>query len=163
MTLRKIILSSLFVSLALVFNLIEGLLPFPMPGVKLGTANVFALSALVMMGAREAFMVTILRVFLALLITGNFFSFFCAITGGLLATVTMVLLYTKLEKYFSLSWISVAGAWAFNLGQTLVASFVVGDFRLIYYLLPLLVIGTISGWIVGKLAETLCIRLEHLK
>lgn len=163
MKLKNLILTAFFISSALTFNLIEGFLPFPLPGVKLGTANVFALAALVMLGAREAFFVTVLRVVLAWLITGNVFSFLCGMTGGLFATATMVILYTKFNKDFSLPWISVAGAWAFNIGQTAVATYIVGDIRLMYYVLPLLVIGTATGWVVGKLAELLCVRLNQLK
>lgn len=163
MKLKNLILTAFFISLALIFNLIEGSLPFPLPGVKLGTANVFALTALVILGAREAFFVTVLRVVLAWLITGNIFSFLCGMTGGLLATAIMVLLYTKFDKDFSLPWVSVAGAWAFNIGQTVVATYIVGDIRLMYYVLPLLVIGTATGWVVGKLAELLCVRLNQLK
>lgn len=161
MKLKNIILSSFFVSMALIFNLIESFFPLPLPGVKIGTANVFTLSALVTMGTRQAFIVTILRVSLAFIITGNVFSFFCGIVGGLLATATMALLYNKFKNDFSLSWISVAGAWAFNIGQTWVASYIVGDMRLMYYLFPLLVLGTVSGWTVGHLAELLSARFNQ--
>ena len=163
MKLKNLILTAFFVALALVFNLLEGLLPFPLPGVKLGLANVFALAALVMLGTKEAFFVTILRVILAWLITANIFSFLCGMTGGLLATVVMAVMYTKFQKEFSLPWISVAGAWAFNIGQTIIATYIVGDIRLMYYVRPLLIIGTVTGWVVGKLAEILCTRLNQFK
>ena len=157
---RNIALVGLFTSLAIVFNLVEGALPMPLPGVKLGAANVFALAALVLMGAKEAFFVTTLRVVLSWLLTGNWFAFLCSLAGGLLATAVMALLYHKFREDFSLPWVSVAGAWAFNAGQLAVAVWLVGDVRVAWYILPLMIAGTVAGWAVGLLADMLCKRLS---
>ena len=81
-------------------------------------------------------------------------------TGGLLAAGVMVLLYTKFEKYFSVPWISVAGAWAFNAGQLAVAALFVGDPRIVFYVIPLFAAGTAAGWCTGILAELLCRRIR---
>lgn len=162
MKLRNVILTGLLVAFALVFNIVESTLPLPLPGVKLGAANVFALVALVMLGAKEAFAVTLLRVVLAWFMTGNGFAFLCSITGGLLATIVMVILYTKMREDFTLPWISVAGAWAFNAGQIVVAASLVSDMRVLFYALPLFIIGTIAGWAVGLLAQMLCKRMEKI-
>ncbi|MDO5116490.1 MAG: Gx transporter family protein [Synergistaceae bacterium] len=160
MNTRRIVLTGLFTACALAVNIAEGALPMPLPGMKLGAANVFALAALVLLGVKEAFAVTLLRVALAWLITGNIFSFFCSLGGALPAVALMALLYGKFSSDFSLPWISVAGALAFNVGQVAVVSFVVGDARVVFYILPLFIAGTAAGWAVGKLAETLCRRLR---
>jgi len=73
MSLRRVIVTGLLTALALVFNIVEGTMPLPLPGIKLGAANVFSLLALVLLGVREAFAVTLLRVCLAWLVTGNWF------------------------------------------------------------------------------------------
>ena len=88
---RQLVLTALLASLALAFNIAEGFLPLPLPGVKLGAANVFALAALVLMGPRAAFAVTLLRVCLAWFVSANWFAFLCSLAGGLLATAAMVL------------------------------------------------------------------------
>lgn len=163
MRLRETVLIALFAALALVFNLAEGLLPMPLPGIKLGAANVFALTALVVLGARAAFAVTLLRISLAWLISGNPFAFACSLTGGLLSTTIMILLYTRFGRFFSLSWISVAGAWAFNIGQVAAVSLLVGSFAVFYYLPILLVVGTATGWTVGVLAAMLAIRIKKIR
>ena len=49
---RRIVLTGLFTACALVVNVAEGMLPMPLPGIKLGAANVFALAALVLLGKR---------------------------------------------------------------------------------------------------------------
>lgn len=159
----KIVTLALFVSLAAVISTLEGLIPMPLPGVKLGAANVFALAALVLMGAKEAFSVTILRVLLTWLLTGNLFVLLCGLVGGMLSTTAMALIYTKFRGLFSLPWMSAVGAWAFNIGQVLAAMMFIGDWRVIYYLPPLIIAGTAAGWAVGALAQLLCRRLENLQ
>ena len=84
---RRLVLTALLTACALAVNLAESALPMPAPGIKLGAANVFSLAALVLMGAREAFAVTLLRVSLAWLATGNVFALFCGLAGGLAAAV----------------------------------------------------------------------------
>lgn len=159
----KIVTLALFVSLAAVISAFEGLIPMPLPGVKLGAANVFALAALVLMGPREAFSVTILRVLLAWLLTGNLFALLCGLVGGVLSTTVMTLIYTQFRGFFSIPWMSAAGAWAFNIGQVLAAVMLIGDLRVIYYLPALILMGTAAGWAVGVLAQLLCRRLEKLQ
>lgn len=159
---QKLILLALFVSVSVVFSFVEGMLPMPLPGVKLGAANVFALTALVLYGPREAFTVTIMRVLLAWLLTGNSFSLLCGLTGGFFSTSAMALIYTKSSELFSLPWISVAGAWAFNVGQLLAAAAIIGDARVLYYLPPLILAGTAAGWAVGQMSRMLNGRLERI-
>lgn len=159
----KIVTLALFISLAAVISAVEGLVPMPLPGVKLGAANVFALAALVLMGPKEAFSVTILRVLLAWLLTGNLFALLCGLVGGMLSTTVMTLIYTKFRGFFSIPWMSAAGAWAFNIGQVLAAMMLIGDLRVVYYLPALILMGTAAGWAVGLLAQLLCHRLEQLQ
>lgn len=159
---QKLTLLALFVSLSLVFSFVEAMLPMPLPGMKLGAANAFALTALVLYGPKEAFAVTIMRVLLAWLLTGNSFSLLCGLTGGFLSTSAMALIYTKFSELFSLPWISVAGAWAFNVGQLLAAAAIIGDARALYYLLPLILAGTAAGWAVGQMSRVLSYRLEGI-
>ncbi len=162
MKLKNIIITGSLAAFALVFNIFEGSLPMPLPGIKLGAANVFSLVALVLLGVKEAFAVTLLRVFLAWVMTGNWFAFVCSMAGGISAAAVMSLLYTKYRDDFTLAWISVAGAWAFNIAQVSVAALIVGDARVLLYAAPLLVAGTAAGWAVGWLALVLCERAGSL-
>ena len=161
MRLRRTLLIALLAALALVFNYFEGLLPMPLPGIKLGAANVFALVALVLAGPKAAFAVTLLRVGLAGLLFANPFAFACSLTGALLSTAALTLLYTRFRDVFSLVWVSVAGAWAFNLGQIAVVALLVHSTSVFYYLPVLLVVGTATGYAVGALAGILCGRIRQ--
>ncbi len=163
MKLKNLIITGSLAAFALVFNMFEGSLPMPLPGIKLGAANVFSLLALVLLGVKEAFAVTLIRVFLAWVMTGNWFALLCSLAGGIMSASVMSFIYLKFRDDFSLPWISVAGAWAFNVAQVSVAALVVNDIRVLFYILPLLAAGTAAGWAVGWLALLLCKRVGSLK
>lgn len=74
----------------------------------------------------------------------------------------MSFIYYKYRDDFSLPWISVAGAWAFNVAQVSVAALIVKDVRVLLYMVPLLAAGTAAGWAVGWLARLLCKRVGSL-
>ena len=163
MKLKNMIITGSLAAFALVFNMFEGSLPMPLPGIKLGAANVFSLLALVLLGVKEAFAVTLIRVFLAWIMTGNFFALLCSLAGGLMSASVMSFIYIKYRDDFSLPWISVAGAWAFNVAQVSVAALIVNDVRVLFYVVPLLAAGTAAGWAVGWLALLLCKRVGSLR
>ena len=163
MKLKNMIITGSLAAFALGFNMFEGSLPMPLPGIKLGAANVFSLLALVLLGVKEAFAVTLIRVFLAWVMTGNFFALLCSLAGGLMSASVMSFIYIKYRDDFSLPWISVAGAWAFNVAQVSVAALIVNDVRVLFYVVPLLAAGTAAGWAVGWLALLLCKRVGSLR
>jgi heptaprenyl diphosphate synthase len=162
MKLKNLIITGSLAAFALVFNIFEGNLPMPLPGIKLGAANVFSLVALVLLGVKEAFAVTLIRVFLAWVMTGNWFALLCSLAGGLMSASVMSFIYIKYRDDFSLPWISVAGAWAFNAAQVSVAAAMVNDIRVLLYIVPLLAAGTAAGWAVGWLALVLFRRVGSL-
>ena len=155
---KRIALCALLTTLALAVNVLEGSVPLPLPGVRLGLANVFGLAALVLFDARAAFTVTLLRIFLGVLLSANFFAFACSLFGGLAAMATAALLYRR-KDLFSLPWISATAATAFNLAQIATVGFILQEPRIVYYLPMLLLTGLISGWGTGFLAEKVCSRL----
>lgn len=162
MSTKSLVITALFTAMAIVINIIESVFPMILPGIKPGLANVFTLAALITEGPVAAFSVAIIRVLIVWLLTGNIFAFFCGVTGGILATTVMSLCYIKYGALFSVPWVSVAGAWGFNLGQIAVAVIFTADMRIALYIVPLLVVGTIAGWGTGFLASYFCKRLERV-
>ena len=160
---REIVLVGLFAGCAIAVNIAENMLPTPLPGIKLGAANIFSLAAIVLLGTRPAFAVTFLRVIITWLLTGNIFAFICSMAGAPFSTALMALLYRKFGKDLSLPWISAAGAWAFNIGQVAAVTFIIVDKYIAVYILPLFIAGSIAGWAVGKCAEILCKRIFYNK
>lgn len=160
---RKLVFLSLLVAMGTALHVFEGVIaiPLPVPGVKLGLANLATLLALHLYGLRDALTVALMRVLLASLIGGVFLSpgFLLAMTGALGSTLVMSLLL-KRTRCFSMIGISVAGAAAHNLGQLLAASLLLGSGAIVYYLPVLLLAALPTGICTGHLLNTL-LRENH--
>ncbi|WP_298840563.1 Gx transporter family protein [Clostridium sp.] len=159
---KRMVLLSMLVAIALVIYLIEGQIPVLFPGIKLGLANSISLVALILLGWREAFLIMILRTLLGSMFGGGMSAFIFSLAGGILSNIVMVLLYNYLRKYISIPTISVCGAVFHNIGQLLVAGFIINDLRIYVYLPVLLVAAIVTGYFIGILSSILKDRLEKI-
>ena len=111
---RRIAACGLLTAVALVLSLVERMFPLsaavPIPGIKLGLANVVTLFALVRLNRRDALAILLIRVTLASVFMGSVTSFLFALSGGLLAMLTMSLLLPGRGRWVSLVGVSIAGA-----------------------------------------------------
>lgn len=148
---RKMVLLSVLVSQALVLHVIERMIPvpIPIPGVKLGLANVISLFTIVIFGWKEAMLVVFLRTTLGSFFGGGISSFLYSFTGGIISTIVMALMYKYFNKVFSIIAISVVGAVFHNIGQIFIASLVVSNANLFYWLPVLLISAVITGIFIG--------------
>jgi heptaprenyl diphosphate synthase len=148
-------------TIGLILFIFEAFLPKPVPWLKFGFANIATLLALYWYGARAAFLVTIVRILIGAVFTGNFLTpgFLLSLSGGLLAVTVMVAFYhTRLLGIWG---ISLAGAAAHNLGQVLAGYFIIFDNPIILQLLPYLILySTISGSIIAIISYFLLKRLK---
>ncbi|WP_097027087.1 Gx transporter family protein [Clostridium peptidivorans] len=159
---KRMVLLSLLTSIALVIYVIEAQIPVILPGIKLGLANAISLLALIIMGPKEALIIMFLRTLLGTFLGGNMSSFLYSISGGILSNVIMIILYTKFKESFSLWSISIVGAIFHNIGQLFVASLVVQDFK-VYFYLPILMISAIAaGYFIGLVTNFLSKHLEKI-
>ena len=85
-----------------------------------------------------------------------------SIAGGVLSNIVMILLYKYLKNALSLPTISVCGAIFHNIGQLLVAAFIIKDLRIYVYLPVLLISAIVTGYFIGTLASVLKNRLEKI-
>ena len=99
---RRIVLLSLFTAIALVLSLVDSALPplLPVPGVRLGLANVVTLILLFTVRPRDAFLVLILRIILSSIFAGQGMSFLYSLAGGLLCFLVMFLLSRLFRRSF---------------------------------------------------------------
>src|SRR5512142_2680981 len=76
---------------ALVVYGFEGLIPTPIPWLRLGLANIITVTALLLYGFRTAMMVTLIRVVLGSMFTGTFLgpAFLLSLAGGVTSTAAM--------------------------------------------------------------------------
>ena len=100
----------------------EGLIPpiVPLPGIRLGLANILLLLTLYLYGRRETALVLTVRLILGAALAGTLMSFLYSLAGGLLAFAVMVLLRPRVRE--ARIWaLSAYAAAAHNLGQLLCA------------------------------------------
>lgn len=156
---KKIALNGLLISLALVLSYIESFFPMsliiPIPGIRLGLANIVTMFALFYLGFMSALTVSILRCVLAALLFGGFSSMLYSLSGALLALIIMQLLKYGYNKLFSLLGISIGGAAAHNTGQILMASLMMRNTAIFAYLPVLLLAGIIMGFLTAIAAQNL--------
>lgn len=159
---RKITMCGLMTALAMIFSYIESLVPIPVPvpGIKLGIANMAVIVVLFTIGISEAVAVDILRVALTAALFGNFNSFMFSMSGAVLSILVMVLL--KKTDRFSEVGISVAGGVMHNVGQIIAAVFMMQTSAIAYYLPVLMASGIVTGVIIGIVASLLIKRVKRL-
>ena len=151
----------LLVALGLALQIIEGTLPpiLPVPGAKLGLANLATVIALVLLGPWEAMAVTILRCLLGGLLRGSFIGLTMSLSAGITATLVMDALYVFGSPFISLTGVSIAGAVTHNATQLLVAMWLVGFPGLRHYLPWLLLLALPTGFVVGIASRRLALAL----
>ena len=152
----------LLIALAFLFSYIESvvMVPLPVPGMKLGLANLVVLAALYRMGNGPAALVSVVRVVLAGLTFNNAVMMLYSLAGCTLSLLVMILL--KRTDRFGMAGVSVAGGVMHNVGQLLVAAAVVETSALLYYLPALLVSGCIAGIVIGAVGAEVVKRLPML-
>lgn len=157
----KTALFGMLVALAFVFSYIEHLIPLPLPtGVKLGAANIVVLTALYFLGAKEALVLSMVRI----LLSGFTFGISTvpySLAGGLCSLLAMVPL--KKSGRFGLAGVSVAGSVCHNIGQTLMAMVLLGK-NTVFYFPVLLLSGIIAGVLIGLISAVVLEKVKnHIK
>jgi len=160
---RRLVYLSLLLAMATALHVLEGLFPIPLPfpGVKLGLANIVTLLVLYLYDLRAGLTLAIARVFLGSLLSGTFLApgFLLGLTGAVASTLIMALLVKKTDCFSPLG-ISLAGAVGHNIGQLLMASLLLQN-RAIFFYLPVLLLTAIpTGLVTGYVLQRLLDRLE---
>lgn len=163
MPVRRLTRCAVLTALALALSVAEGLFPltilFPLPGLRLGLANLVTVYALYALSGREALLILLARCLLGALVGGNLTALAFSLTGGLLALGTMALL--RRIPALSLLGVSVGGAAAHNTGQILAAMAVLGNRAPLLYLPPLLLCSIVTGGVTGAVSILLLRQVPH--
>lgn len=158
---RKLALMAMFTAASLIVFVIESQIPapIPVPGVKLGLANVVTLIAMVMLGRREAGLILLVRIAMGSMFTGGVSAFIFSIAGAALAYAVMCLTIRPFSK--NLLWVvSVFGAAAHNFGQLAAAVLITKTSALFVYAPVLLASAVVTGLFTGFAATYLVGRLD---
>lgn len=158
---NKIAYWGVFLALALVCSYVESLIPisFGIPGVKLGLTNIVVVLMLYTIGAKDAILISVLRIILAGFMFGNAFSIIYSLAGGILSFVVMLLL--KNTGKLKILSISTAGGISHNVGQLIVAALVVENYNILFYVPVLIIAGIITGFLIGLLAGEIVLRIGN--
>ena len=141
-------------ALALVFGYVEHLVPFPVGiyGIKLGLANLVTVVMLYKFKWYEAFSISLLRIFISFLLFGSATTLIYSLCGGILSFAVMLLLSRLKKPSFSVVGVSISGGVAHNLGQICAAVLLLDELRIAFYLPVLIVVGTLTGTLIGLVA-----------
>ena len=160
---KTLVLSSLLIANALTIFILEAQLPplVPLPGVKLGLANIITLIAIVLLGGREGTKVHLVRIFLGSLFTGQAVSFLYSFSGGLCCLGVMLLCYRiGGQRYLWLT--SVLAAVAHIGGQLAAAVWVLQNVSIFLYTPILLFSSILAGLLTGLCVQAVLKKHPNL-
>ena len=156
---QKVALYGVLIALAMVLSYVEMLIPLPVgiPGVKPGLANLVVFLALYTMTAREALLISMVRILLVSIAFGNGSAFLYSMAGGILSFLVMWIFQKK--DFLLPAGVSIAGGIAHNVGQLLMAAVILENGAVFTYFPVLLAAGCITGGIIGFLGEQIRKRI----
>ena len=147
---KRLILCGVLTAIALTVFVIESQIPafVPLPGVKLGLANIITLFALVYLSPRETLMILVARILLGTFLIGNPSVLIYSLLGGLgcFTTEFLLLKVCKTDRIWA---ISAVGAMTHNLIQLIVAALITQTGTVFWYLPPLMISGILTGLFTG--------------
>ena len=163
LTTKQLTFCAVLTAMALALSYLENFFPLslaiPIPGIKLGLANIVTMFALYALGPGQALMILLARCLLGAVFAGNMNALIFSILGGVTATLVMIGLshWRRLSVYG----VSVGGAAAHNCGQVAAAILTLGNTAPLYYLPILLGVSLFTGALTGLIAACLFRALAY--
>ena len=159
MKIRKLTTLGLLTAIALTIFMVEAQIPsvVPLPGVKLGLANIVTVFTVFALGSKDGALVLAARIFLGAVFSGNFSTIFYSAAGGACAIAVTILL-RKLLKRDQLWVAGCLGAIAHSIGQMAMAVLLLGTPSILVYLPVMIAISIITGLFTGFSAQFLVNR-----
>ena len=120
----------------------------PIPGIKLGLANIVTLFALLYLPPKDTFFILIGRILLGSMFAGNPSILLYSLSGGIFSLITEILLLKLTGREFIVE-ISISGALTHNITQLLCAALITHSTAVFTYLPILLVVAVLTGALCG--------------
>lgn len=142
-------------ALAITIHIAESAFPSPIPGIKLGLANVVTIVVLIRFGWQIATWVNLLRVLVSSLLIGTFLSptFILSLGGAATSTLILILLTKLPGRGCSAIGYSVAASMTHVMSQFWLAYWLFIQHQGLFYLLPALMLTAfIFGMVTGIIA-----------
>lgn len=162
MSIKKLTTLALFTTLSLGIYAVESAIPplVPIPGIKLGLANIITLILLQYGTLKDAALLLTARILLSTLLFGQLLSLAYSLAGGVFSLLVMFLISRLLHKKMAFL-TGAAGGLAHNMGQLLVAFFLTATPGVLTYLPFLILSGIITGFFTGLVTAFLAPALHH--
>ena len=129
LTTKQLTLCAVLTALALAFSYLENFFPLslaiPIPGIKLGLANIVTVFALYALGPAQALLILTGRCLLGAVFAGNMNALIFSLLGGFSAMLVMILL--SRSRHLSIYGVSIGGAAGHNIGQMAAALITLGN------------------------------------
>lgn len=153
---KKLTMIAILLSMALVLSIVESFIPFGLPGVKLGLANLIILLSIYYFGFWIPLAIDIIRVFVASIATGTFLGmgFVMSLTGALTSFLLMYV-FVKFLKCFTSVGASIIGAYTHALAQIFIGVIYLNSWGVFYYFPVMATVALITGTINGVIVEVL--------
>lgn len=156
---RQTITLAFYLAISIVVSYVETFIPIPIPGVKLGLANVITLFLLYEEKWYNALFLLIARILIVAFIRGTFLNitFFMSLVGGIAAYIIMFI--GSRLRFLSSVTVSVLGSAAHVCGQILIAYLYTSTYGIIYYLPIIMFLSILTGILSG----IICILMRKRK
>lgn len=161
---KKLCFMAVLTAIALTIFMIENQLPspVPIPGIKLGLANIITLTAMAILGRKEAGAILVARIIMGAIFAGSPSTFIYSAAGGILAYIVMCVTI-GLFKENQLWIVSALAAIAHNAGQLGACALIVKTPGIFAYAPILAASGVITGVFTGFAAIYLIRAVKKLK
>ena len=157
---KRLTILSMLVTMSILLQIIEPVFPLPVPGVKLGLANIMGLITLYMFSYKEMIGVNVLRVVLASMLRGIIFqtAFWLSLSGVLLSTFAVIIL-RKITP-MSIIGLSVASSVFHCLGQIIGVMFIYQTVYMVSYLPIMWIMSIPAGILTGTISIQVLKRIK---
>ncbi len=161
MNVKRMTRLALLTKIALIIFIIELRIPnlVPIPGVKLGLANIVTVYAMYHCTAKETFLIVLARILLGSIFGGNISAIIYSMSGAVMCLTGMLLLRCIIDENHI--WIcSVIGAVFHNTGQIIIAVIMMKTTTVLAYFPVLIISGCIAGAFTGVCTQILIQRTK---
>ena len=166
---RQIAEASLLLVTALVLSYIESLIPtsslIPIPGFKLGLANIAIIIAFYRLSPLWAGIISLLRILISSFLFSGITTFLFSLSGAICAFTVLLLMSLIFRSKIGFVGISVLMALSHNFGQLICSSFVLHSKSVFHYFPALtaaaLICGGVTGVIMSLLPKNVYSRKVH--
>lgn len=157
---KRLVTLSAVVAAAMMLSFIEAKIPtfIPVPGVKLGLANIAVIFTMYKFNEGRAAAVSLVRIALSALLFGSVASLIYSLAGAALS-LSLMIASRRVFKLHTVG-VSIIGGVSHNIGQIAAAALVMGTASIIYYLPVLIISGTLAGIVIGLISNVLIKRIK---